>query len=82
MKVNNETLLGRWLRILNDEIESIIINKHYLHKKVEHYLEAKNTLKSKYYSKFFEKDLLEIAGTLLKNEKFFKGYTGLLTTFR
>ena len=77
VKVNNETLLGRWLRILNNEIESIIINKHYLHEKVEQFLETKNNLKVNIIQSF-EKDLLGTAGTLLKNETFFQGYTGLL----
>tara|TARA_B100001248_G_C27348360_1_gene439962 strand:- start:312 stop:1028 length:717 start_codon:yes stop_codon:yes gene_type:complete len=77
MKINNEVLLERWLKILDKDIESVLINKHYMYKKVEEFLSIQDNFKIKIYQTF-EKTLLGTAGTLMRNAEFFNGYTGLL----
>ena len=71
-------LLGHWLQKLEKAgCESAIVNSHYLPNQVEDYL--KNWRSSTMtVSIFHEPKLLGTAGTLLANEAFFKGATGLL----
>ena len=77
VKINNEILLERWLKILDKDVESVLINKHYLPEKVEEFLSKKNNFKIKIHQTF-EANLLGTAGTLIKNAEFFDGYSGLL----
>ena len=77
VKINNEILLERWLKILDKDVESVLINKHYLPEKVEELLSKKNNFKIKIHQTF-DSTLLGTAGTLIKNAEFFDGYSGLL----
>jgi mannose-1-phosphate guanylyltransferase len=75
--INNRPLIDYWLeRLKNIGIEKIFINTHYLHKKVEEYLE-----KSKYKKNvtlIHEPILMGTAGTLIKNYKIWKNDESLL----
>ena len=76
VEIDNEPLLNRWLRTLNNKVDSVIINTHYLHEKVDKFLKQKNFSFNIIQS--YEKELLGTAGTLIKNADFFNGFTGLL----
>ena len=78
VQVSGEPLLGRWLKKLElAGCDSVLVNTHYLAKQVEDFL--KNWQSSKMKIKIVhETKLLGTAGTLLENQEFFKGYTGLL----
>ena len=57
--------------------ESVLINTHYLHEKVEEYISSWHSPTLKVTSTYEEK-LLGTAGTLIKNQEFFSGSIGLL----
>ena len=78
VQVGHEPLLGRWLRQLEvSGCEHVLINTHYLAYQVEKFVEGwkSNSMK---VSVVHEPVLLGTAGTLLKNQEFFDGATGLL----
>ena len=78
VEINNEPLLGRWLRTINKlGCESALINTHYLAAKVENYLDnvSFNNMKIKVT---FEEELLGTAGTLISNIDFFRDCTVIL----
>ena len=78
VEVNNKPLLMHWLEKLeNLGCSEVIINTHYLNKKVEKFLEnfhsEKITLKI-----IYEPEILGTAGTLINNLDFFGDSIGLL----
>lgn len=75
--IKGESLLGIWLRILfESNIESCLINTHYLSTQVEKFV-SDSIYKNKVFT-IFEPELLGTAGTLIKNIDFFRGEDGLL----
>lgn len=77
VKINKVPLLEIWLKKLqNAKVKEVLINTHYLNKKVENFLK-KRKFKLK-ISLSYEKKLLGTAGTLLKNIDFFKNKKGFL----
>lgn len=78
VKIKNKPLLEIWFDKLEEiEVEKTLINLHYLPNKVEIFLETQKHRKFELY-KFFEKELLGTAGTLIANHEFFKNSTGML----
>ena len=76
--IGGEPLLGRWLRQLDQAgCESVLINTHYLAEAVEDFLKGwrRSTMT---VQTFHEPELMGTAGTLLANQEFFRGATGLL----
>ena len=78
VEINQKPVIEFWFEKFEKiKIQEVIINTHYLHQKVEKYLETQ------YFRKFllktiFEKRLLGTAATLIKNRRFFYGSLGLL----
>ena len=78
VEINHKPVIEFWFEKFEKiKIQEVIINTHYLHQKVEKYLETQ------YFRKFllktiFEKRLLGTAATLIKNRRFFYGSLGLL----
>ena len=78
VNIGGEPLLSHWLKKLElAGCESVLINTHYLSEQIEAFIEnwqssgmAINTV--------YETELLGTAGTLLANQDFFKGATGIL----
>lgn len=68
--INNKPLLEYWLENLEKVgVKEFLINTHYLHKKIENYVQN-----SKFKNKitlFYEKELLNTAGPIIANESFF-----------
>ena len=78
VQVDGEPLLGRWLRQLEQlGCEAVLVNTHYLAKQVEAYLQSWQSTRM-VVSTVHEPELLGTAGTLLANQAFFDGATGLL----
>ena len=76
--IGGEPLLGRWLRELQKAgCESVLINTHYLQEKVETFLRNWKSSTMNIQT-IHEPELLGTAGTLVANQKFFNGGTGLL----
>tara|TARA_X000000950_G_scaffold27883_1_gene30011 strand:- start:248 stop:961 length:714 start_codon:yes stop_codon:yes gene_type:complete len=76
--IGGEPLLGRWLRQLDQAgCESVLINTHYLAEEVEAFLTSWHSSTMTVQS-IHEPELLGTAGTLLANQEFFRGATGLL----
>tara|TARA_B100000683_G_C12461652_1_gene544367 strand:+ start:101 stop:820 length:720 start_codon:yes stop_codon:yes gene_type:complete len=76
--IAGEALLGRWLRKLEQAgCESVLINTHYLAEQVEAFIKNWHSAKMTVQT-IHEPELLGTAGTLLANQKFFEGKTGLL----
>ena len=76
--IGGEPLLGRWLRQLDQAgCESVLINTHYLAEEVEAFLKSWQS-STMTVQTFHEPELLGTAGTLLANQEFFGGRTGLL----
>lgn len=77
MKINGKPLLEVWLdKLFDANIESVLINTHYLSALVEEHLRE-----SSYRERItlvHEPALLGTAGTLIKNMDFFEGSDGLL----
>ena len=78
VEINHKPVIEFWFEKFEKiKIQEVIINTHYLHQKVEKYIETQ------YFRKFllktiFEKRLLGTAATLIKNRRFFYGSLGLL----
>jgi mannose-1-phosphate guanylyltransferase len=71
-------LLGRWLRKLEKAgCEAVLVNTHYLAEQVEAYLQSWQSPTMAVHT-MHEPELLGTAGTLLDNQSFFSGCTGLL----
>ena len=76
--IGGEPLLGRWLRTLElAGCESALINTHYFAEKVEAFLNSWQS-STMTIQTVHEPELLGTAGTLLANQAFFQGATGLL----
>ena len=77
IKVRGVPLLKIWLKKLERaNIKKVLINTHYLSKKIENFLQKNNfNLKIELS---YEKKLLGTAGTLTKNINFYENKTGLL----
>ena len=76
--INGEPLLGRWLRQLEQAgCEAVLVNTHYLTEQVEDYLQSWQSPTMAVHT-VHEPELLGTAGTLLANQSFFSGCTGLL----
>jgi len=76
--INGEPLLGRWLRKLEQAgCEAALVNTHYLAEQVEAYLQSWHSSTMAVHT-VHEPELLGTAGTLLANQEFFGGCTGLL----
>lgn len=78
MEIDNEPVLGRWLK----ELKSIgckyaIVNTHYLAEQVSKYLKSQKPSTME-ISEQREEVLLGTAGTLMQNRQLFKGCTGVL----
>ena len=76
--IGGEPLLGRWLKTLEMAgCDSVLINTHYLADQVDTFLTgwSSNTMT---VLSTYEPELLGTAGTLLANQEFFRGATGLL----
>ncbi len=78
ISVAGTPLLGRWLFELESlGCQSALINTHYLAEQVESFANKWQNSKM-FIHTIHEPKLLGTAGTLLTNQKFFKGSTGLL----
>ena len=78
VKVSGEPLLARWLRQLERAgCEAVLVNTHYLAEEVEAFLKGW-TSSTMTVRSIHETELLGTGGTLLANQAFFKGATGLL----
>jgi len=76
--INGDLLLGRWLRKLEQAgCEAALVNTHYLAEQVEAYLQSWHSSTMAVHT-VYEPKLLGTAGTLLANQSFFSGCTGLL----
>ena len=78
VRIGGEPLLGRWLRKLQlAGCNSVLINTHYLAEEVEAFLKSWQS-SAMTVETVHEPELLGTAGTLLANQEFFRGSTGLL----
>lgn len=78
VRVGGEPLLGRWLRQLEAaRCEAVLINTHYLSDQVVAFLQERPSGPMRVHT-IHEPELLGTAGTLLANQAFFEGVTGLL----
>jgi mannose-1-phosphate guanylyltransferase len=78
VSIGGEPLLGRWLSQLEGAgCEAVLVNTHHLAKQVKSFLEDWRGDGMAVHS-VHEPELLGTAGTLLANQGFFKGCTGLL----
>jgi len=78
VRIGDDALLGHWLIKLEEAgCEEVLINTHHLSTQVHDYInnwkQSSMTIKLVY-----EQRLLGTAGSLLKNQKFFRNQTGLL----
>ncbi len=78
IEVENKPLLHSWLdKLENLQIESVLINTHYLPTKVNQSIQNWKGKNLNIYTSY-ENNLLGTAGTLLKNLDFFRGSKGLI----
>ena len=76
--VNDKPILEDWLIKLEEiNAQKVLINTHYLYKKVDDFLKTQNFRKPK-LTNIFEEKLLGTAGTLLKNYEYFLKTTTLM----
>ena len=78
VNIGGEPLMGRWLRQLElAGCEAVLINTHYLADQVEAFLRSWNSSMMDVKT-VHEPNLLGTAGTVMANQEFFRGATGLL----
>ena len=78
VEINKKPILHMWLdKLQNIEINSVLINTHYLANKVSESVNSWEGKSLKVYT-IYEQKLLGTAGTLIKNLDFFKGSRGLI----
>ena len=78
VSIGGEPLLGRWLRQLEDVgCEAVLVNTHYLAEQVQAFLNGWRSEGMAVHT-VHEPELLGTAGTILGNQGFFRGATGLL----
>ena len=76
--VNDKPILEEWIIKLEEiNAQKVLINTHYLHRKVDDFLKTQNFRKPK-LTNIFEENLLGTAGTLLKNYEYFLKTTALM----
>ena len=76
--IRGEPLLALWLKKLEEAgCEEVLINTHYLADQVEAFIKSRKRSAMTVLT-VHEPELLGTAGTLLANQGFFKGATGLL----
>ena len=76
--IRGEPLLGIWLKKLEEAgCAEVLINTHYLAEQVEAFIKRRKR-STMTVQTVHEPELLGTAGTLLANQEFFKGATGLL----
>jgi len=77
--IGGEPLLGRWLRKLElAGCSSVLVNTHYMAAQVEAFIKDWQKKSKMTVQTIYEPELLGTAGTLLANQGFFNGGTGLL----
>ena len=69
VEINSKPLLAIWLGYLENHIDIVIINTHYLHDKVANFISNSNWRNN--VKLVYEEKLLGTAGTILKNRQFF-----------
>ena len=69
VEINGKPLLSIWLNFLENHIDIVIINTHYLPEKIENFIRNSNWQNN--VNLVFEEKLLGTAGTILKNRQFF-----------
>ena len=78
IKIGDKPIIEHWLEKLEEiGCESCIINTHYLHDQVNEFI-ANRRKSSMKIDLEYEERLLGTAGTLMKNQNFFKGSIGML----
>jgi len=78
VQIGGEPLLGRWLHKLEKAgAEAVLVNTHYMADQVTAYLQSWKS-QTMTVQEVHETKLLGTAGTLMANQEFFKGATGLL----
>ncbi len=78
VKIDDKPILQEWIEKLEKiETQKVLINTHYLHEKVNKFLEIQDFSKIE-IDIFHEEKLLGTAGTLIANYKFFENSIGLL----
>jgi len=78
LQIGGEPLLGRWLRQLEAAgCEAVLVNTHYLEDQVMEFLQGWHSQRMEVLA-VHEPELLGTAGTLVANQAFFVGKTGLL----
>ena len=78
VKINKKPILEHWLTKLEEiDVESILINTHYLAEKVNYFLDTHYS-QNKKIKKFHEDILLGTAGTLIANSEFFMNSIGMM----
>ena len=78
VSIGGEPLLGRWLRQLEAVgCEAVLVNTHYLADQVQDFLEGWRSEGMALHT-VHEPELLGTAGTILANQVFFQGATGLV----
>ena len=78
VSIGGEPLLGRWLRQLEAVgCEAVLVNTHYLAEQVQAFLEGWRSDGMALHT-VHEPELLGTAGTILANQAFFQGATGLV----
>ena len=76
--IRGEPLLGLWLNKLEEAgCQEVLINTHYLAEQVEAFIKSRRC-SAMTVQIVHEPELLGTAGTLLANQQFFKGATGLM----
>ena len=76
--IGGKPLLGRWLQQLeNAGCDTVLINTHYLAEQVHTYLKSWQSSNMSIQT-VHEPELLGTAGTILANQEFFRGATGLV----
>ena len=72
VEINGVPIIEYWLNHLEEiNCEAVLVNTHYLHKKVEDYLKKRKPRKM-LIKEVYEEELLGTAGTLIKNKDFFE----------
>jgi mannose-1-phosphate guanylyltransferase len=80
LPINNKPLLAHWLELLeNENITDVLINTHYLPKKIEDFINKRANKIN--ITLFYEPVLLGSAGTLFANREYFKNEEDFLLLY-
>ena len=78
VEIYDKPILEEWIEKLEKiETQKVLINTHYLHEKVNKFLETQNFRKIQ-IDVFYEEKLLGTAGTLIANYNYFENSIGIL----